>query len=146
MHLFCAAPLFSRQFPRTAVNYVDYHDCVKKNFALIAVNYSLIKITQVRHGEAVIPWVTGFGGCMPTSPVGNDNKKSTARQCLVAGLASPNAPAGLRSNTTIGSLFPYPACRLRLHTGLTKEPRLCRAVLAKPCLIKKLMAHSRSLT
>ena len=73
---------------------------------------------------------------MPTSPVGNDNKKSTARQCLVAGLASPNAPAGLRSNTTIGSLFPYPACRLRLHTGLTKEPRLRRDNLAKPYLIK----------
>ena len=32
----------------------------------------------------------------------------------------------LRSNTAIDLRLPVPACRLRLHTGLTKEPRLRR--------------------
>ena len=41
----------------------------------------------------------------------------------------------LRSNTDIDSHLFYPACRIRLHTGLTKEPRLRRDKLAKPYVI-----------
>jgi len=59
---------------------------------------------QVWHGEAVIFCLPGFGG----------------------ELVSVERSDRLRSNTVIVSCYIRPACRLCLHTGLTKEPRLCR--------------------